>query len=399
MDYIASEPRQTVIRVVLDCLNEPNFRCLSSAREKAPLPRGRRRTFFVMVVALAIAIEPAAAQSSERPRLETNEAYVEEVTRTTMLAVTDPMAVFAFVLNSLPDRVKVYPTENYYYFTFIDNGVRYAGNIRIEPQDSGGQTVHFTYYQEASEWQEQTPLIHIVLDAARGVAVQKLERLVYRISYQAKSVVFALNDLSAVRPPATAIGSNEKFIGPIFDESGIRFFLVYNSKLKIFHYLLDETVSVADAFFSPPRTDRILIGKRTGFAFYRDHQLDRKILIGVHESNMRLNTYLDGPFDQLPDNFIEGETLRQAILEVQPGLRGHIDRFGSEPSGEVRFLIVPYLPYGKVDDLYGFHQCAAGKIRAPAYYDCFVYDRLGSSSGPRRKIVRKKPIKKSSLPE
>jgi hypothetical protein len=295
------------------------------------------------------------------------------------------MAVFAFVLNSLPDRVKVYPTENYYYFHFTHSGVRYAGNIRIEPNDSGGQTVHFTYFPETSEWQQEPQLSHIVLDASRGAAVEKVERLVYRISYQGKSVVFALNDLSQVRPPASVVDRNEKFIGPIFDESGVRFFLVYNSKLKIFLYLLDETVSVADQFSSSQRTDRILIGKRTGFAFYRDQRLDRKILIGVHESNMRLNTYFDGPFDQLPDNFIEGETLRDAILEVRPSLKGHIDRFGSDPGGEVRFMIAPYLPYSRVEDLYAFHQCAIGKIRTASYYNCFVADNLAPGPGARKK--------------
>src|SRR5262249_38897886 len=232
------------------------------------------------------------------------------------LAAVDRMNVFPFLHNSLPDRVKVYPTENYYYFTFVHRGVPYAGNIRIELGDDDKVTVHFVYYQDWSEWHQDTPLTHVVLDGSRGVAVEKLERLIYRLSYSGKSVIFALNDLSQVKPPASALAQAEKFIGPIFDESGIRFFLVYNSKLKAFHYILDETVKVADEFFESRRTNRILIGKRTGFAFYRDRRLERKILVGVYEGNYRLNTYFDGPFDQLPDNFIEGETLRQAILEV-----------------------------------------------------------------------------------
>jgi len=386
------------MRVIVEAINKSRLvECADPCRKPAQTAAHRLRLFEV-VVALAVTSSPVVAQSPERPRLDTNEAYVEEVSRATRLAVGDPMAVFAFVLDSLPDRVRVYPTENYYYFGFIHRGVRYAGNIRIEPQDSGGQTVHFTYFQEASQWREETPLTHIVLDASRGVTVEKVERLVYRISHHGKSVLFALNDLSKVTPPATAIGPPEKFIGPIFDESGVRFFLIYNPKLKIFHYILDETVAVADEFFPARRTDRILIGKRTGFAFYRDHRLDRKILIGVHESNMRLNTYFDGPFDQLPDNFIEGETLREAILTVQPSLKGHIDRFGSEPTGEVRFLIVPYLPYGRVDDLYVFHQCAAGKLRAAVYYDCFVYDKLESRLARRRRTVQKTANKKPNRP-
>ena len=332
------------------------------------------RLLFVMATLTAAS---EAARGQQRPTLHTGESYVEEVTRATTLKVDDPMEVFSFVLGSLPDRVKVYPTENYYYFSFFHNGTRYAGNIRIEPNDSGGQTVHFTYYQDAEEWHEEVKWTHIVLDAAHNVNVEKLDRLVYRISYQGKSVVFALNDLSGVKPPAQAIGSDEKFIGPIFDESGIRFFLVYNSKLRDFHYVLDETERVGDEFFASPRTDRILVGRRTGFAFYRDHHLDRKILIGVYESNMRLNTYFDGPFDQLPDNFIEGETLRNAILEVQPGLKGAIDRFGSSPSGEVRFMIDPYLPYRRIDELYPYDRCASRKVRAASYYDCFVFTKLG----------------------
>jgi len=270
---------------------------------------------LAVLSALAGTIGIAAAQGVDRPRLETNEAYVEDVTRDVTLDVGDPMAVFAFVLNSLPDRVKVYPTENYYYFAFIHGGVRYAGNIRIELGDGDKVAVHFAYFQDETEWRPDTPLTHVVLDAARGVAVEKIERLVYRLSYGGKSVVFALNDLSQVKPSAAALAPDEKFIGPIFDESAIRFFLVYNSKLKIFLYILDETVKVADELFPSRRTDRILIGKRTGFAYYRDHKLDRKILIGVFEGNSRVNNYFDGPFDQLPDNFVE---VRPTVLVAVP---------------------------------------------------------------------------------
>ena len=331
-----------------------------------------RYSFLTALAVIATTVGMATAQNVERPQLHTNEGYVEEVTRASTLAVNDPMAVFAFVLNSLPDRVKVYPTENYYYFTFIHGGTPYAGNIRIELGDSDQVTVHFVYYEDLSEWRQDSPLTHVVLDSSRGVGVEKIERLVYRISYGGKNVVFALNDLSQVKPPAGALGRDEKFIGPIFDESGIRFFLVYNSKLKVFHYILDETVKVADEFFPSQRSDRILIGKRTGFAFYHDHFLDRKILVGVYEGNYRLNTYFDGPFDQLPDNFIEGETLRQAILEVSPGLKGKIDRFGSSPNGEVRFLIKPYATYRTESELYGVDKCARARVRAASYYGCFA---------------------------
>jgi hypothetical protein len=97
--------------------------------------RIRGAGFLTTLAAFAATIGMAAGQDTRPPKLYTNEAYVEEVTQTTTLAVNDPMAVFAFVLNSLPDRMKVYPTENYYYFTFIHGGAPYAGNIRIELGD------------------------------------------------------------------------------------------------------------------------------------------------------------------------------------------------------------------------------------------------------------------------
>jgi hypothetical protein len=346
--------------------------------------------FLTMLVTLAAIVGMAAEQNTGPPKLHPNEAYVDEVTQATVLAVNDPMAVFAFVLNSLPDRVKVYPTENYYYFTFVHGGTPYAGNIRIELGDGDKVTVHFVYYQDWSEWRQDSPLTHVVLDGSRGVSIEKLERLVYRLSYGGKSVVFALNDLSQVKPPADALARSEKFIGPIFDESAIRFFLVYNSKLKVFHYILDETVKVADEFFPSRRSNRIVIGKRTGFAFYRDRLLERKILVGVYEGNYRLNTYFDGPFDQLPDNFIEGETLRQAILEVSPGLKGKIDRFGSSPDGAVRFLIKPYASYRTESELYGVDKCARARVRAASYYGCFVAEPADGDFGAPPADARKK---------
>ena len=337
------------------------------------------------MAALTISAGVATAQDAGQPRLHTNEAYVEEATRATTLAIGDPMAVFAFVLGSLPERVKVYPTENYYYFRFMQGGVPYAGNIRLDPLERDGGKVQFSYYADLSEWRDKMQGdTYVVLDASRGVSVERLERLVYRVSYRGKSVVFALNDLSQVKPPAGALGPDERFLGPIFDESAVRFFLVYNSRLKVFHYILDETAKVPDELTTSARSDRILIGRRTGFAFYRDHRLDRKIMIGAFESNARLNTYFDGPFDQLPENFIDGEELRSAILEADPSAKGQIGRLGHYANDEGRYLIQPYMLYRKEGDLLVVHRCATGKIRAPDYYRCFVSDADGQDNPQER---------------
>jgi hypothetical protein len=345
----------------------------------------RRHAWSVAVAALALSCTAAAAleRSPATPHLATHESLIDELMRPTQLPLDDPVAMFAYVLAALPDRVKVYPTENYYYFSFSYKKVRYAGNIRLDAMDRDQGKVHFAFYEDLAEWKDESPVTHVVLDMTKGVAVEQLDRLLYRISYGNKSVVFALNDLTGVRPAAGMLGPNEKYIGPIFDDSGIRFFLIYNTKLKLFHYVLDETVDVADQFLPAAATDRILIGKRTGFAFYRDHRLERKILVGVFEGNARVNNYLDGPFDQLPDNFIEGDTLRDIILDVDPSLKGKIDRLGGSPDGAERFLISPYMLYRQEEELLVFDRCATAlKVSSSLYYGCFVIDADASEEEP-----------------
>jgi hypothetical protein len=312
----------------------------------------------------------AASAQDALPTLQTNEAEIREANAPRTLTVNDPLAVFAFVLESLPERVSVLPTENYFYFGFTHAGVPYTGNIRLAARDRDQGKVHFAYGVRPSDWHHAEPK-HIVLDAAQGVTVEKTGNLTYRIAYRAKGVVFSLNDLSQVKPPAGVIQADEAFVGPIFDESGFRFFLLFNRRLKVFHYVLDARAGVPDQFFTAKTSDRIQVGKRTGFAFHQDGE--RKILIGVDERNSRLNTPFDGPFDQLPENFIEGEVLRDAILAADPALRGQIDRLGHFARDGDRYLIHPYMRYRSAADLAVFHRCTQDRrVRPAERARCFV---------------------------
>jgi hypothetical protein len=343
----------------------------------------------------ALMVSAAAAQDTGLPRLRTHEAYVAEVTtRGQTLAIDDPMAVFAYVLGSLPERVKVYPTENHYYFSFDLNGTRYAGNIKIDAYLRAEGKVVFSYYEDRASWLKDTNGTARILGPSDGVTVEKVDPLAYRVSYRKKSVVFALNDLSQVKPPAAALAPNDQFIGPVFDDSAIRFFLVFNPKLKIFHYILDETIQPADEFVPAPVGDgRILIGKRTGFAFYRDQRRDRKILIGVFHDNVVANNYLDGPFDQMPDNFIKGDAYRQAVLAVEPDLKGQINRYGSFADGE-RVAEAPYMEYRSPKDLAIFDRCATSRSIPAAWYEaCFALPQEGSHDSQARPLAMQRRIR------
>lgn len=332
------------------------------------------------VLALLAAILPiwasagSPAQAKDAPKLATNQAYLEEINRATVLDTGNIMAVFAFVFASLPDTVKVYPTENYYYFTFIHNGATFTGNLRLDAADRDQGFLHFAYFHEYTAWQSGEDPAYKKLGGADGVRVEKRGKLAYAAEFKGKQVLFELNDLSNVRPPEGFLLANERYIGPIYDESGVQFFLVFNPEAKVFHYFLNETAP-SDIFAASSVSERIIIGRRTGFAFYKDKHRERKILIGVHETNSTLNNYLDGPFDQLPDNFLQGDELKKAILAVQPDLAGQIDRFGGAADGSSRFAITPYRSWSEESDLAVFEECAAKKeLPAGGYYACFAFD-------------------------
>jgi hypothetical protein len=71
----------------------------------------------IMVLAL-LAGGAAAAFAQDRIHLHTNETEIGEVLRDGGVSIEDPLAVFGVVLKNLPERVQVYPTENYLYFRF-----------------------------------------------------------------------------------------------------------------------------------------------------------------------------------------------------------------------------------------------------------------------------------------
>lgn len=339
---------------------------------------------LAMLMSALAASAPGRAQTNEPPHIETNEAYVKALLRETKVDTADTMSVFSHVFQALPERVDVLPTENYFYFRFLTQGVAWAGSIRLGPAERDSGRLEFGYYKDLADWaDEMSGARREILGPEQGVSVVAEAPLMYRVSAAGRSVIFALNDLSRVQPPAQTLHASERFLGPIFDESGLRFFLIYNRTAKVFHYVLDETVPMPDDLVDLKEAPRLAIGRRTGFAFYRDHLRERRILVGVNEINSRLNTWFDGPFDQLPENFIKGEELREAMLDADPTAKGEIDRLGNYLKEEGRYLIHPYMLYRKPADLVRINACATQRQkRADLYAKCFEIEPDPSTFGP-----------------
>ena len=341
------------------------------------------------LVVLALLASMAAGFGQDRIHVHTNETEIGEVLLDGGLLIEDPLVVFGAVMKNLPERVQIYPTENYFYFRFTQKGTVYAGNIRLAAADRDQGKVNFAYNERPEDWNVDPRNHHAILGVEQGVTVEKTAPLVYRVTHAAKSVVFVLNDLSGAKPPPDKPRADETFLGPVFDESAIRLFLVVNSRLKVCHFILDETTPVAEQFVPLKGNKTIQVGKRTGFAFY---ELDgRKILVGVNERQSRLNTYLDGPFDQLPENFIAGEALRDAIIAADPSAKGKIDRLGNFSDGSGRYLIHPYMLYRQLSDLAVFARCASSNaVPANGRAACFVIDNGEAQRKNPRPLALKK---------
>ena len=157
-------------------------------------PGGMRRIAFALVAVFRCRTR-IRGDANERPRVYTNQEYIEDVSRQTTLPLDDPKAMFAVVLDSLPDRVKVYPTESYYYFRFFTAACRYAGNIRLDSRlrDEGKGALRLLPRDgRVAEGRSSWPTC--LFGNEDGVTVERLRRFVYRVSVGGRSVEFELND-------------------------------------------------------------------------------------------------------------------------------------------------------------------------------------------------------------
>lgn len=332
-----------------------------------------RRHALILLAALVAA--PAAAQPArDAPAghgVQFNQGYIEAITAPYGFEIEDIHSVFEHVFAAMPAEVKVYPTENYYYFTFGYRGLTYAGNMRLDVKDRDEGVLHFAYFNQTEDWNTELTTQYRPMSAVDGVEVAKVEELVYRVTFDGRSVLFRLNDLRDAKVPDGQRGASEVYLGPVFDESGIRFHLMFDEKDSRFMFVLNNGSETADTLLPYSEGDpSILIGMRTGFAFYQDRFLDRKILIGVYAGNVENNNYFDGPFDQLPDNFLKGDELQKALLAAYPDLAGEIDRYGNFREQEGRVLVNPYINYSFLNELEAYRRCGDAQLSKSAFYNC-----------------------------
>jgi len=151
------------------------------------------------------------------------------------------------------------------------------------------------------------------------------------------------------------ISRDEVFIQRTFDESGYRFYLLFNERSNHFLWVLNEEQGVADKL--DEIAPGLLVGRRSGFAFYVDPSTgNRKVLLGVRQLNVNRNDYFDGPFDQLADNYAQETRVAEYMVRAFPALAGRIDRYGyyTDRQQPLRVALSTYFVYLARSDLVTF---------------------------------------------
>jgi hypothetical protein len=183
------------------------------------------------------------------------------------------------------------------------------------------------------------------------VYVKRIDDFKVSVTYEGKTVMFNFFDAGTTPPKKGTITPNEVYVGPTFDESGLRFYLVFNNKVKKLYWVLNEDGFVPEEF--TPYSKDVVIGDRTEFAFYNDTLNHRKIMIGANGMNVLANNWYDGPFDQMPDNYVHAGRIQvKKYLDEHYGFSPlQIDNYGKY-AGKVgiRVPVAPYRVYFSKDE-------------------------------------------------
>ena len=268
----------------------------------------------------------------------------------------DVDATFWHVFSGLKDEITVYPSENYYYFALYVNGRQIWGNIRLPSGRRERGVLSFGYFEfRESPFETSERLTRFkFFTQADGLIMEELDRFTYKVSYNDRDVIFNFHELSQEPPDLFDLGEDEVFIERTFDESGYQYFLLFNERLNHFLWVLNEEENVPDILEA--RHEDLLVGKRSGFAFWVDaaHD-DRKVLFAIRGQSATRNDYYDGPFDQLADNYALEVGISDYMEKASPSLKGRIDPYGYFLDRERgRVSISPYFVYFTMESLENF---------------------------------------------
>ena len=271
-----------------------------------------------------------------------------DVTEPIKADFSKPREVFGFLVEQMPAEIDILTTENYLYFSCCDAaGERWRGNLWLRA-GGGPRALHF-YYERLGDMDQ---CARLSLDRSNGLKLWRCKPFLYAMRWGPRTVKLRLNQVRLGPPAKARLRSSEVYVGPSYDESGLQFSLLFDLSQNCFLWILNEDEALLEEF--SPVGEVLEQGERTQYVFMTDEANRRRVLVGVAQREIAANSYHDGPFDQLPDNFIAtGRVQLRKYLELQnPDRRGQIDKFGFfKLMNHCRVAITPYYAYRDLAEL------------------------------------------------
>jgi len=315
---------------------------------------------FLKIVTLAIICFFTACTSNVTAKKNTskiilNQKYIEEINESNnYIDIKNHLAIFENVFNLLPNEVTIYPSENYYYFEFINDGISYQGNIGLFKDELKNNSINFGYYTKSGHiFDDMSDIFeYYSLGEKDGLIVKQIDSYTNSIQYKNKTVFFKSFQFDLEKNKQLKLTENEILIAPTFDESGTAFYLIYNEKMNLFYWILNEHTKFQEKLNT--YNEDLYYSKRTDFVYYNDKEYDRKILVGVNYYNIRKNNWFDGPFDQMPDNIIENGNAKVLpyLQKVFPEEASNFDKYGNFLNDESsRIALSNYQTYINISNI------------------------------------------------
>ncbi|MEO8426978.1 MAG: hypothetical protein ABI651_07700, partial [Verrucomicrobiota bacterium] len=148
-------------------------------------------------------------------------------------------AYFWHVFSRLPEEVTVYPSENYYYFVDCIRGMQIWGNIRLPAGRRERGILSFAYAEFVEFPTGSDPSLSRAkyFTEADALTIEEIDKFTYVVKFNRRSVRFRLHKISQEPPKLFSLRPDELFVERTFDESGIQFFLLFNTNRNYFSWV------------------------------------------------------------------------------------------------------------------------------------------------------------------
>lgn len=311
------------------------------------------KTFRYLMVSLLF------LYSVQATALNTNEHMINELHLENKLDINNVDEVFEYVLSQTDDTLTIYPSEGYYYFNFYHQGNVIKGNLLVGHKLRQQGTLSFIYFYDiAGKERGEFKTHHKLYKTSDIFSLKKTMPDLYQLTFKKIKKNIKINQLVTNHSFIKTLEQHGFEVNlPMMDESGVQFYLAFHPSTNNFYYIND--LSRDDEFYYT-FGDALKVGARTQFVYL---PMDKfAILVGVNANNIYKNNYYDGPFDQLPDEALEGIDYKSYLYRVNPSWRGQVydDGYFIKDSNE-RVALTNYFEYLSLDELKKIQPCVSDK--------------------------------------